>query len=283
MPVRSASATYVYCVVEASRRPRAGSRAGVPGTGAVRCLPLDEISATRPRTASPGKDGERRRRTLWVAVADAPLDRFSEQAIARGLGDVDWVSRAAVAHQSVVESFRRSHALLPMRLFTIFSSDERVLKDLRGRRRRIETTLGRVEGHDEWGVRVSLDPARAARGAETGARPHGGRRTASGAGYLETKKAMRDIVSERATRAREVVTDLYDRLGTAASRALRRTVSETPGAGAGLLLDAVFLVSTTRSSRFRAHVGREAKKLAPHGYGVTLTGPWPPYSFVQDA
>ena len=33
---------------------------------------------------------------------------------------------------------------------------------------------------------------------------------------------------------------------------------------------------------FKTLVARESKALARQGYGVTLSGPWPPYTFVQD-
>jgi len=52
--------------------------------------------------------------------------------------------------------------------------------------------------------------------------------------------------------------------------------------GGPLLLDAAFLVPRARARAFRAQAAREARALAKDGYGLTLTGPWPPYTFVQD-
>jgi hypothetical protein len=46
-------------------------------------------------------------RGLFLVVADAPLARYGDDAIQRGLSDLDWVSRAAVAHEGVVESSSR--------------------------------------------------------------------------------------------------------------------------------------------------------------------------------
>jgi hypothetical protein len=48
------------------------------------------------------------------------------------------------------------------------------------------------------------------------------------------------------------------------------------------LLDAAFLVPRARAASFQALASREARALARHGYGLTFSGPWPPYSFVQD-
>jgi hypothetical protein len=52
--------------------------------------------------------------------------------------------------------------------------------------------------------------------------------------------------------------------------------------GGTLLLDAAFLVPRTRGRRFETTVGRQARKLEPKGYLISLSGPWPPYSFMQD-
>src|SRR5258706_6060813 len=108
----SPKGTYVYCVIAAARRPRLTRvPPGLPGMGPVRLLDVEG--------------------GLFVAVADAPLNRYSEAAINRGLTDLDWVSRAAVAHEAVVESFITETAVLPMKLFTIFTSDDRAMAHVR--------------------------------------------------------------------------------------------------------------------------------------------------------
>jgi hypothetical protein len=257
----SAKGTYVYCVIAAARRPPVRSaQRGLPGMGPVRLLDVD--------------------RGVWLAVSDAPLERYGEEAINRGLSNLDWVSRAAVAHQAVVESFIGARAVLPMKLFTIFAGDARALDHVRQDRRRIDALVKRVANHLEWGVRVILKRSRAASGphpaARTTARPEGG------AAYLTKKKAQRDTVAELKARARETVAALYDRLAARSRFARRRAASELPAQGGSLLLDAAFLVSRTRATAFRGLVGRQARLLERQGYGVTLTGPWPPYSFIQD-
>lgn len=253
--------TYVYCLVAATRRPtiRRGAR-GLPGMGTVRLLDVD-----------PGR---------WLAVADAPLSRYGEDVINSRLSDLDWVSRAAVAHEAVVESFIESKAVLPMKLFTIFNSDERALDNVRARRRTVDAVLKRVANQHEWGVRVTLDRARAIGAGRPATRSPAAGRT--GLAYLERKKTERDRAVELAERARETVAALYDRLAARSRRAKRRVASELPVQGGPLLLDAAFLVPRSRSTAFRSLVGREARKLDPLGYHVTLTGPWPPYTFIQD-
>jgi hypothetical protein len=37
-----------------------------------------------------------------------------------------------------------------------------------------------------------------------------------------------------------------------------------------------------RAAGFRNFAAREARRVARDGYHVTLSGPWPAYSFIQD-
>lgn len=259
----ASKATYVYCVIAAPRAPRLTRvPAGLPGAGRVRLLDLD--------------------RGLHLVVADVPLTRYGEAAIQRGLSDLDWVSRVAVAHEAVIESFIHTTAVLPMKLFTIFNSDERALAHVRADRPRIDALVKRLANHHEWGIRVVLDRTRAIKAARprrtTAAAP-------SGAAYLSRKKAQRDVSIELTERSRDVVDALYDRLASRSRLARRRVASELPGQASpagSLLLDGAFLVRRSRSKAFRAFAEREARTLSRSGYGLTLSGPWPPYSFVQE-
>lgn len=261
------SATYVYCVVAAARPPRLDAApAGLRGTGKPRLLEID--------------------RGLFAVVTSAPLKQYGEEAIQRGLANLDWVSAAAVAHEAVVEHFADADAVLPMRLLSaIFTSDDRARAHLRAERGRLAATAKRVAKHQEWGVRVLLDRTVAIAQAEGRAdrrQRASTAKAASGAAYLSRKKAHRDAAAELATRAHETVAALYDRLASKARLARRRSARELPAQGGALLLDAAFLVPKSRARTFRASAAREARSLAPHGYTVTLTGPWPPYTFVQD-
>ena len=248
----SPSGTYVYGVIAADRRPRLTRvPAGLPGAGPVRLIDLDK--------------------GLFIAVADLPLDKYNESAISSGLANLDWVSRVAVAHEAVVESFVASRAVLPMKLFTIFKTDERAFEHVRSQRARIATLVKRVANQQEWGVRVVLDRSLA---AATPKKKVAAART--GVSYLAHKKVQRDASKELASRARETVASLFDRLASRSGDAKRRSASEWPAQGGPLLLDAAFLVPRARAAVFKTLVARESRALARQGYGVTVSGPWPP-------
>jgi hypothetical protein len=225
----------------------------------------------RPRALAAGG-------ALWLVAADAPVARYGAVPIERGLRDLEWVSRCAVAHEAVVEHVGRSGPVVPMKLFTLFSSDARAVGHIRPRRRRLERVLARVAGCQEWGVRVSLDPARAAalaRPASRGAtsRLHAGTR------FLLRKRDEQAAHRRLAARARADVQRAFRELTRLARDARRRPPLPVDGQPVALL-DAAYLVPATRVTRFRTAVGQIARRLGSRGCAVTLTGPWPPYNFV---
>jgi hypothetical protein len=48
-----------------------------------------------------------------------------------------------------------------------------------------------------------------------------------------------------------------------------------------VLLDAAFLVDTGRVEPFRAVTRRLTRELKGEGFSLELTGPWPPYNFIE--
>lgn len=252
----SASGTYVYCILAARKPPEVSRRVcGPPGTGRPRMLPI--------------KSGR------YLAVSDAPLDQYGEQRVGALLSDLRWVSRAAVAHEAVITSLlRRSEAVVPMQLFTIFASDDRALGQVKSDWTRIERVLRRVMHRVEWGVRLSFDERRRTKSFEEGP-------AETGLDYLRAKHRMRIAAVHQAQNHRRRVTAALRTLSAAATDTKRRAIAARSDDGRRLLLDAAFLVPRQQSARFRAAVKRQARAMARSGYLVQLTGPWPPYSFVE--
>jgi hypothetical protein len=230
--------------------------AGVPGSLEVRALAVSDA--------------------LWL-IAGTVLEReYSEAALQRGLRDLDWVGRRAMAHEAVVEHFLSAPAVVPMQLFTLFASDERAVEHVVRDRRRLARILPRIERQLEWGIRLTWDE-RAAR--ETVDRRHA-KGPRSGASYLARKRDLLDVGRVQLKAARAEADRFFRAMTREASQSRRRMETEQAAPGSRLLLDAAFLVPAQRKGAFRAAVQRSAKKLGKSGVSLSLTGPWPPYNFI---
>jgi hypothetical protein len=250
-------ATYLYCVVKSPRRPSTAR------------APRGLAEATAPEAVELGG-------SLWLIVAEVPLGVYGAEPLQQALGNMQWVSDAAVAHDEVVEYFARrpGSTTVPMKMFTMFSTRERAVVDMRARRQDIEPIVKRIAGADEWGVRIMRSiaaPPQAAPAVAT---------ASSGAAFLAAKKQVRDNRRDAALASAEAAEEAYVALAAVARDATRR--DDVPkGASAPPLLDAAFLVPAERRARFKALARRVAARCEESGASMSLTGPWPAYNFVH--
>lgn len=158
-------------------------------------------------------------------------------------------------HERVVERVMEQAPALPVRFGTTFA-------DLDAMRRAVFTQLGdvggaleRVRGCVELAVRVQPPH-------EAPVRPP------DGAAYLRSK-----LDAERASR--RLLTEVLAPLGdlAVASRVLERTGPASVGVS--------YLVRREEVTRFVAEVRRRER--AHPRLGISCTGPWAPYSFVEEA
>lgn len=252
------TAVYAYCIVSLARRPPvARAPAGLRG-------------GSRPEAYSlPG--------SLWLIAAEVPLAMYAPENLEPRLRDLDWVSEAAVAHEKVVEHFSRMRgaAVVPMKLFTMFSSLSRAIDETEQGRRAIERVVRRVAGCEEWGVRIVRKPAAVSR--RSGRAEGSGRRT--GAAFLAARKEARDAAATARFASLQAADEAFDRLRRQARDAYRRDRRPEPGTNPPIL-EAAFLVPTGKRERFKTEAQRQARAVAKAGAELALTGPWPAYNFV---
>ena len=251
----SDTALYVYCICRAPRRPRmVRVPRGVPGATPPG---LQQVAAA-----------------LWLVTSSVPLDVYGAGNLEPRLRDLDWVADVAVAHEAVNEFVARGKgaAVVPMKLFTMFSSPERAGADVRARRSAIDRAIRHIAGCEEWGVRVTRDPTVVAL-AESPGQPQ------TGAGFLRAQKAARDAAAAGYSGAAAAAEAAIDRLTRLAKDVHRRPRRPEPGTNPPIL-EAAFLVRSGSRARFTAEARRQTSALAKAGADLTLTGPWPAYNFV---
>ena len=247
----SQNATYVYCLVYSGKAPQTrGVPASVPGAGVPRLLAID--------------------RSVWAVVADAPLQHFSGEALQQEMQDVEAISRHALAHASVIEFFFRRAPVIPLKLFTLFSSDERVQEHVRSRLTPLKRMFAALRGCEEWGVRIVAGEVEA----------ESARTSESGRDYLQVKKRLHDQSVAPPQTAVRAANAAIRSLGRLASKT-RKEAFPPPGRGRPYVTGASFLVKAKARQRWKAHAARLEAALEAQGHRFEMSGPWPPYHFVS--
>lgn len=231
-------------------------------------VPVGLVDATPPRLL-------RITRTLFGVIADVPLSVYGPGPLESRLNDLEWVSEAAVAHEMVIEHFmkRRGVTVVPMKLFTMFSRDDRIVEEIAGRRQAIGRIMRRIAGAEEWGIRV-------ARGGPQPSATAPARRPGTGAAFLAARKHARDQVQVTRALVADAAAAAFTALAKKSRAAVQRDVSAVAGQ-ASPLLDAAFLVPVRSRAAFTRAARQQALECSRAGAQLTLTGPWPPYNFVR--
>ena len=254
----SGNGWYVYGVVpaEAASRELFAAARGVHASGAVTLV----------------ADGD-----LAAIASGVPLTEFGEAAIEENLRDEAWLEEKVRAHETVLEAALAGTPLVPFRFGTIFRSDDHVRKMLRENPHLTEV-LERLRGTVELGVKAYLD-------VDEFERRHGDEAEAGegGRAYLLRKQRDRRLADARASFVNACAEESHARLSSAAEDARANPLHrpEVTGGAGEMLLNGAYLVRVAAEAGFKDALSALESRFAADGVQYELTGPWPPYNFVE--
>jgi hypothetical protein len=254
-------ALYLYCLA------RSGALAaldgpGVDGEGSINLIAFGNV----------------------VAVASAVrVDDFLGPSAEARMKDLAWVGPRVCRHEEVVERAMRASPVVPARFATLFSSRERLAAWLETHQDAISRALDRFADHEEWAVKGTLDrrKAEACFLDAALARQSGVLSSSPGARYFEERRLQAGVgreldawLSEAGARIAKALLD------HAAEFREREVVSgEAPDEEGARVLNWAFLVSRSSVDDLGARIQQINAEQSERGLILTLSGPWPPYSF----
>lgn len=191
-------------------------------------------------------------------------DEFGAK-LASNMENLDWLAGASVRHQRVASQIAEAVTLLPARFGTVFRTEKSLTDHLRGEKDKLTATLKRIEGSEEWGVKLFLNPDPPASPIEV----------SSGRDYLRAKATMVQVRKSKQLDP-DVVEFVRELQAIAAESAPAGKVS---GSQPNLEWQASFLVRKKDRLKWDKMLKRYATRWADRRE-IQCTGPWPPYSFV---
>jgi len=233
-------------------------------------LYLYGISASAPKTKISGSvDGSSSVERLEGSGLTAWFSRVSAEEFGDGLSsnmeNLEWLASVSVRHQRVASQIADSVTLLPARFGTVFKTEESLLEHIAEKKGGLAATLKRIEGTEEWGVKLFLNPDTAASPIEV----------SSGRDYLRAKATMVQV-KRRKDLDPDVVEFARELQSIAADSAPAGKVSSGQN---NLEWQASFLVRKKDRPQWDKLLKKYATRWADRRE-IQCTGPWPPYSFV---
>jgi len=224
---------------------------------------------------------------LAALVSRVPIAEFGEEPLRRNLNELAWLERVARAHEGVLERALADASIAPLRLCTIYDGPARVRTMLGAARARFIEVLDVLEGRQEWGVKLLLDPAQVAAEArqrlpDAEAEEAQVAERGEGAGYMLRRRLERRLADAADALAADVADEVHVNLLSCAVAAVTRPAQnrELSGHEGDMALNAAYLVETKRVDDLREMVAILEAHHNAVGARIELTGPWPPYNFV---
>jgi len=217
---------------------------------------------------------------IYTPVSD---EEFSQEAIDRRAGDLEWLGAIGYRHQNVAAELMKSTAIIPLRAFTLFSTPEALDRYLHENGELLRKTLERLDGKREWTLRVEFDAERfndaltsrvdslreLARQIE-GANP--------GRAFLLRKK----LEDEKKRASREAEQQVVGEIESAVLDKLKcETVAESRLDRDGAFPQINVLLNRDEESTLQELLAGLGAAYDKEGVTVALTGPWPPYTFAS--
>ena len=231
---------YLYGI--SATNPNVKVTASIHGSAAVECLENSGLTA-------------------WFSRV--PDTEFGEK-LAANMENLEWLSGASVRHQRAVSQISDVVTVLPARFGTVFKSEESLLQHVREQKGKLSATLARIEGTEEWGIKLFLNPSPPASPIEA----------TSGHDYLRAKAMVQ--VKKRTELDPDVAEFARELQAIAADSAPAGKVSSGQS---NLEWQASFLVRKKDRPKWDNMLKRYATRWADRRE-IQCTGPWPPYSFV---
>jgi hypothetical protein len=217
---------------------------------------------------------------LTAVAREVSLEEYDEAVLPERLNDRDWLERNARAHEDVLQAAAAVTAVVPLRFGAIYRSRDQVLRMLDERAGEFRSTLERVRGHVELGVKVWVDLPTLERTLGADEVPTAG---GTGAAYLRRRRAERERSREASVRCAELAEEAHRRLSEIAVDAVanRPQPRELTGRTEAMLLNGAYLVRSG-DEELRREVERLAAEHSSDGVEYELTGPWPPHNFAGE-
>lgn len=210
---------------------------------------------------------------LCAVASTVDKAAWTGEEAADNMQSLAWIAPRATRHEEVVEAVMEAGPAYPARFGTLFSSTARLKAVVTEHEATVCEHLDRVDGAQEWAVKLLLDRDRAVQEASGEATPM------SGTAYLQQKVREREAQHEIDAWLDEVTDAVFDTLASLARSSAVVEARDRPDDPREVAAHGAFLVPEEDTDAFFQAVDAAHGRLSKNGVDVECTGPWPTYSF----
>ena len=220
---------------------------------------------------------------LTAFVSQVDEVEFSQPVIDARSKDVEWLGAIGYRHQDVMAQLMRGGTIIPLRAFTLFKTHGSLQHYLAENREQFEKILERIDGKQEWTLRIEFDPERwrdalSARIDSLRALEDEIGGAAPGKAFLLRKK----LDEERKKASREAEQQVASEIENKVMEKLKsEVVAESRERRDGAFPQINVLIERDEEAKLQELHATLNERYAGQGIALALSGPWPPYTFAH--
>lgn len=226
---------------------------------------------------------------LAAVYEKVSANEFGQDAIHTHLKNMDWVNEKVIKHQRKLQEVGEKTAVVPLKFGSVFKSERSILDLLATRGKEFKSLLAKFNGKQEWGLKLFYDASRLNEWIELNAATLKGldrqiSGATSGEAFLlkkrkgdQLKKLTKELLNEQRKRVFEFVSELSDDV-----QLNKETDPSLSGQQGHNFLNVALLVSKEQADELAVYQNQTLSTLTQMGVSLNVSGPWPPYSFVNN-
>ena len=225
---------------------------------------------------------------LGAVVSIINLSDFGEGELKKKLDDLKWTKRAVLNHQRVINKVMDGRTVLPMKFGVIYKTRDQIQNVLGKNYYKFKNLLKSLAEKKEWGVKVYYNQSESNRKIQINENPikklkEKIKKSPEGIKFFLQKKieATEGLALERGiNKYSEIFLKRLER--SSARYVLNEILSrELTGKQEEMVINAAYLVDDKNFLKFDKELADLKDKYSKNGFLFELSGPWPPYNFVN--
>ena len=227
---------------------------------------------------------------LGAVVSIINLSDFGENELRKKLDDpkCKWIKRTVLNHQGIINKVMNERPVIPMRFGIVYKKKGQIEEVLKKNYQQFKNILESLVDKKEWGVKIFCDQGKlvskiqANDGSIKKLRKQ--LETSPEGKKFFLQKKMDTITESRLEEETNKYSQIFlKRLSKDSDKYVLNDTSskELTGRNEEMIINAAYLVTDKNLVRFEKNLNRLREKYSGDRFLLELSGPWPPYNFVN--
>jgi hypothetical protein len=204
--------------------------------------------------------------------------------IRKSMRDNNWLKIQVRQHAGVLAEAKGMMTIIPLRFGTVFNFEAGIQRFVESQRTNMLETLARLQDKSEFGIRVVCDLDLLGHAQMNG--DHSVRTSldqmSNGVADMIRGQMNDSNLNSTEMLIANFTARIHGGLNEIAAEAVSKDLNSVPAPdGSVVLMNATYLVPVVGEKNFKARITSLAREMQSAGVTIEVSGPWPPYHFVD--